>query len=530
MAENRCSLQVCESLLSHKSRIVSCTVKGRKRAAVMEKYTLIVAEKPDAAQRIAEALDFKGKPEKAETNRVPYFLANRDKPLVIVSALGHLYTVAQEHGKRNEYPTFNFKWAPRHLIEKGAERTKIWIEAISKLAEGADHYIDACDYDVEGALIGYTILKFACVNKENVATRMKYSTLTKEELEKSYTEQMSHLDFGMIEAGKTRHEVDWLYGINISRALTNAANRQSGGYNTLSTGRVQGPTLKFLVARERTIQTFVPTPYWSILAEVGINGRKYLVDYQHKIINKKADAETVVQACLGKTGIIEGIEQKKAQIPPPFPFDLSSLQSEVYSLFGYTPRQTGDITERLYLDALISYPRTSSQKLPPAINYKAILNGLSHEPAYQRHASELLRKNMLRPRQGPKEDPAHPAIYPTGNRPQRPLTQAERRILDLLVRRFLAVFGESAIKQSMKADINVNGNHFYLRGRKILKEGWMTYYKPYVHTEKVLLPPIKEGQTVRLSKVMREGQVHQAAAAVQPKQPPEAHGKRRNRN
>jgi len=479
-------------------------VKERKRLTFMEKYTLIVTEKPDAAQRIAEALDTKGKPKKAEEKTVPYFMANRDKPLVVVPALGHLYTVVHEHGRRNYYPVFNFKWAPRHLAEKGAKQIKTWVEVIAKLAENADAFIDACDYDIEGAIIGYTILKYACENKENLATRMKYSTLTKVELEKSYEEQMSHLDFAMIEAGRTRHEVDWLYGVNISRALTLAANRWSGRYSTLSTGRVQGPTLKFLVARERSILSFVPTPYWSILAEVEIQGSKYLVDYEKKTMQKKADADAVVEACKGKIGQIEKIEEKTMQVTPPIPFDLGSLQSEAYSLFGYTPSRTGGIAERLYLEALISYPRTSSQKLPPVINYKGILSGLSKEPAYQKLASELLDKEELKPREGAKEDPAHPAVYPTGNTPGRVLDEPERRIWDLVVRRFMAVFGEPGVKKSMKASINVNGHYFYLRGRRILKEGWMHFYKPYLRTEEVSLPPIKEGETLRLMNINRE--------------------------
>jgi DNA topoisomerase-1 len=315
---------------------------------------------------------------------------------------------------------------------------------------------------------------------------------------------MSHLDFGMIEAGKTRHEVDWLYGVNISRALTIAANRWSGRYTTLSTGRVQGPTLNFLVARERSINSYVPTPYWSILVEVEIQGKNYPVDYQTKTIEKKADADAVIESCSGKTGIIEEIEEKTTNVTPPIPFDLGSLQSEAYSLFGYTPRRTGNIAERLYLDALISYPRTSSQKLPPAINYKSILNGLSQESAYQKLASELLQKEDLKPREGAKEDPAHPAVYPTGNRAERTLDESERRILDLVARRFMAVFGEPGIKQSMKATVNVNGHLFYLRGRRIQKEGWMKYYKPYLHSEEVSLPPMKEGETVQLNKIERE--------------------------
>jgi len=472
----------------------------------MQNYTLIITEKPDAAQRIAEALDPKGKPKRTEEKGVPYFTLNRDKPIIIVSALGHLYTLVQEHGRSNYYPVFNFKWAPRHMAEKGAKHIQTWIEVISQLAENADKFIDACDYDIEGSLIGYTILKYACNDKDHLATRMKYSTLTKEELEKSYTNQMPHLDYGMIEAGRTRHEVDWLYGINLSRALTTAAHRATGQYTTLSTGRVQGPTLRFLVARERSINSFVPTPYWTITAYVSINGTEYPVGYQQRVIEHKADADTIVEACSGKTGIVEKIEEKTMQVSPPTPFDLGSLQSEAYSLFGYAPRRTGQIAERLYLEALISYPRTSSQKLPPAINYRAILTGLSREPAYRSLASELLQKEQLKPKEGIKEDPAHPAVYPTGNRPTRMLEEAERRIWDLTVKRFLAVFGEASVKQSMKASINVNGHYFYLRGRRILKEGWMKFYKPYVRSEEVLLPPITEGQTLQLTGIAREDQ------------------------
>ena len=470
----------------------------------MEKYTLVITEKPDAAQRIAEALDLKGKPKKAQEKKVPYFTVNREKPIVVVPALGHLYTLVHEHGTRNHYPVFNYRWAPRHMAEKGATQIKAWIEVISRLAENADNFIDACDYDIEGSLIGYTILRYACNKKHTTATRMKYSTLTKTELEKSYNEQMPHLDFGMIEAGRTRHEVDWLYGINLSRALTTAANRASGGYTTLSTGRVQGPTLKFLVARERSINTFVPTPYWTISAQIQIGDTNYPVDYEKKTLKKKTDADTVVEACKNKTGIIEKIEEKTTQVSPPIPFDLGSLQREAYNLFGYTPRRTGQIAEGLYLEALISYPRTSSQKLPPAINYKSILNSLSQEPTYRTLASELLQKEQLKPKEGMKEDPAHPAVYPTGNKPTRKLEETERRIWDLVVRRFLAVFGEPSIKQSMKATININEHYFYLRGRRILKEGWMKSYKPYLRSEEVLLPPIKEGQPVQLTKIGRE--------------------------
>ncbi len=470
----------------------------------MEKYALVITEKPDAARRIAKALDSQGKPERVEEDGVPYFLADRDRKLVVVPALGHLYTIDHDRGGRNYYPVFNFKWAPRYKAERGAKETRAWVESFSKLAKDAEDFIAACDYDIEGSLIGYCLLKYACKDKEDVAKRMKFSTLTKGELEKAYEAPLSHLDFALIEAGKTRHEVDWLYGVNLSRALTLSAKRWSGKYATLSTGRVQGPTLRFLVKRERAIRCFVPKPYWSIDAEIEIKGVAYEVEYERKKIWRKAEADKVVDDCKGRTGKIESIDVKKYKQKPPYPFDLGKLQTEAYSLFGYTPRRTAGIAQRLYLEALISYPRTSSQKLPPAINYRAILKALSKKPTYKKLASKLLKKEELKPREGKKEDPAHPAVYPTGNLPERALSDQEKKIWDLIVRRFMAVFGEAAIKQSMKATLLVNSHNFYLRGRHILKEGWMQFYKPYIRTEEVLLPPLKEGAAMKLKHLIQE--------------------------
>jgi len=472
--------------------------------APMRKYTLIITEKPDAAKRIAEALDRQGKPKKLKENGVPYFIANRDRELVVVPAKGHLYTIIQERGKSNYYPVFDFKWAPRHLAERDAKNIRMWVETFSKLSHDADEFVSACDYDIEGSLIGYCILKYACGGKEDSAKRMKFSTLMKSELEKAYEEPLPHLDFPLIEAGRTRHEVDWLYGINLSRALTLAARRWSGRYSTLSTGRVQGPTLQFLTKREKTIRSFVPTPYWEINAEAEILNSVVEAEYERKRIETRAEADAVVEACAGKTGEVTKVDIRTVHEKPPIPFDVGTLQREAYSLFGYTPRRTLAIAQRLYLDALISYPRTSSQKLPPIIDYKEILSSLKRKPAYSKLASKLLEKEELKPREGAKEDPAHPAVYPTGNLPEKPLGIPEKRIWDLVVRRFMAVFGEEALKESLKVRLDVNGHGFFLRGRRILREGWMEYYKPYVRAEEVLLPRIEEGDKIRLRKVTRE--------------------------
>jgi DNA topoisomerase-1 len=470
----------------------------------LERNTLIIAEKPDAAQRIASALDVMKKPKKMKRNGVPYYVAKRDRDIIVVPALGHLYTVASESGGRNFYPVFNFKWVPRYVAEKGEERIHVWIRTITDLAKDADMFIDACDYDIEGSIIGYCILKYACDNKENVSKRMKYSTLTVEELEKSYAAPLPQLDFALIDAGRARHEVDWLYGINLSRALTIAARDWSGRYATLSTGRVQGPVLKFLVAREKSIRSFVPTPYWEIKAQLEIDQQVFEAEYEKETIETKKEADAILNACVGKDGQVERIDIKQFQQSPPLPFDLGALQAEAYSLFGYTPRRTSNIAQRLYLDALISYPRTSSQKLPSAINYKAILKNLNRIQGYKKLTAELLAKPKLKPIEGKKEDPAHPAIYPTGNLPERVLDVSEKNMWDLIVRRFMAVFGEPAVRQSMKVCINVNEYRFHLRGRRTIVDGWLRFYEPYVRSPEVLLPPIKEEQGITIRKVILE--------------------------
>ena len=176
----------------------------------------------------------------------------------------------------------------------------------------------------------------------------------------------------------------------------------------------------------------MPTPYWDVKATFEIYGCTYKAKCARQEIGKKVEADTVVKKCRGKIGEIEKVSVKSLREKPPIPFDLCKLQTEAYRLFRYTPRRTARVAERLYLRTLISYPRTSSQKLPSVINYRGILNGLSKKPIYRRLASELLEKEKLKPMEGKKEDPAHPAVYPTGNLPTRALSESEKKIWNLI--------------------------------------------------------------------------------------------------
>jgi DNA topoisomerase-1 len=466
----------------------------------MEKYTLIITEKPDAASRIATALDEDGKPKKVVSNGVPYYQAYRGGNVVVVPALGHLYTITSKQ-KGYSYPIFDYQWVPRYQAERRASRIRTWLKVIAQLAQDAENFVDACDFDIEGSIIGYTILKYACCGKEKSAKRMKYSTLTKEELQESYSQLLPTLDFSLIEAGLTRHEVDWLYGINLSRALTQAAKNYSGQYTTLSTGRVQGPTLRFLEVREKTINIFVPTPYWTISAKISIDQIALEVEYE-KTIETRSEATALLESCKTKEGHIETVFVEEFLKDPPVPFDLTALQSEAYRIFKYTPMRTSNILQHIYLAALISYPRTSSQKLPPSIGYKNILKKLSKNIAYAKHSADLLSKSSLKPNEGKKFDPAHPAIYPTGNLPEKPLDAGERNIFDLVVKRFFAVFGEPAIQQRIKVTVNINGNHFQMAATRTLSEGWQRLYKPYAQTKEAALPHLTEGKSVKVKRVV----------------------------
>jgi DNA topoisomerase-1 len=468
----------------------------------LQKYTLIITEKPDAARRIATALDTEAKPKKRQQNGVPYYEADRNGKIVVAPAIGHLYTVAAVKGQKG-YPIFGYQWVPLHLARRGASRTRVWLNALSKLAKDAEAFVDACDYDIEGSIIGYCILKYACGDKENIAKRMKYSTLTEEELQQAYAGLLPHLDFGLIEAGLTRHEVDWLYGINLSRALTAAAKKASNQYVTLSTGRVQGPTLKFLAAREQSIACFVPLPYWTLKAKIKIDNFTFEAQYKKGIIEVKKQAEEAAKAAKTKSGEITSVEAKRVLEAPPAPFDLGALQSEAYRFFGYMPMRTSSIAQRLYLDALISYPRTSSQKLPKEIGYKKILQNLAKNPQYTKLAGQLLTKPKLEPTQGKKTDSAHPAIYPTGKQPHKELSPMERNVYDLVVRRFLAVFGEPAVKENVKATVDLNGEEFVLEGTRVLERGWLGCYEGS-RVKETPLPSIQTGQQVAIQRVVLE--------------------------
>ncbi|MEE9406421.1 MAG: DNA topoisomerase, partial [Candidatus Aenigmarchaeota archaeon] len=184
----------------------------------------------------------------------------------------------------------------------------------------------------------------------------------------------------------------------------------------------------------------------------------------------------------------------------PFPFDLTTMQREAHKLFGYSPKQTLDIAQSLYEHAYISYPRTSSQKLPANIGYKTIITQLSEQPEYAKLCEKLIKRASLKPNEGKKEDPAHPAIFPTGQMPKT-LNQWQKKIYDLIVKRFLATFADPAVREHMKVVLDIEEEEFASHGVRTVKANWIDFYKPYAKFKEQTLPQMKEGEVVEVKKL-----------------------------
>jgi DNA topoisomerase-1 len=470
-------------------------------------YTLIIAEKREAARRIAKALDDNSSPTELHTQGVPYYEAHQDgQRILVLSAIGHLYTIAPKHQRGFTYPVFDVNWVPMYQFNKKAAHTKKWIETITTIAENASNLISGTDYDTEGEVIGYTILKYACGGRDQQAKRMRFSTLTTEELRDAYAKAAPTINFGLAAAGETRHIVDFLWGINLSRALTLAVKNTSGQYAPLSTGRVQAPTLKILIDREEKIQSFVPVPYWKIRAQVKLHGQIFDVEYCKPRLKSESQARHITEACTTRIGVLSDITTNTRKLNPPVPFNLGTLQREAFRLFRSPPSRTLRIAEQLYLTALISYPRTASQRIPPSIDCRRILTLLKREKRYTQSANHLLAQSELTPTEGHQDDSAHPAIYPTGNLPPRRLPRLNQNIYDLIVKRFMAIFGAPAIQERLKLTITIGEETFHLRGLRVLQPGWLSFYAPYGSSKEIRLPKVSIGDQIHFNSVQYEEQ------------------------
>src|SRR3990167_10796811 len=452
---------------------------------------LLISEKPQSALKIATALA-DDKVIKKENKKIPYYeVKHKGKKIIVGCAVGHLFGLKEIDGKGWTYTTFNYDWITIYEVNKAAKHTKPYIETLKKLVKEADEFTICTDFDDEGSLLGFNVLRF--IAKKNDASRMKFSTLTKKDLVISYENKSKHLNWGQANAGLCRHELDWLEGINLSRALTLAMKAAQGGFKVLSIGRVQGPTLNLIVQKEKEISAFKPVPYWEISLTGNADKKEVIAWHKNNEFWKKDEAEKVLKNTKGKKAFVEKIKESELTQEAPFPFDLTTLQLEAYRNFGINPKESLAIAQKLYVAGLISYPRTSSQQIPDSIDMKEIFTKML-DSSYKNIVKELLKTKLI-PNNGKKTDPAHPAIIVTGELPGK-LPEREHKIYDLIAKRTFATFGEPAKRKSLNVEIVCNKEIFIARGILTIYLGWHKYYAPYVKLDEIELPSLKKGQEI----------------------------------
>ena len=448
--------EIPEEKKIHKRKIKRAKSSKVKISKAKREYTLILTEKPQAAEKIAIAL---GSPRRYVENRVTYFeLQRNDKKILVASAVGHLFRLNYIKGQTG-FPIFNLEWIPSHTQKKSAF-TKRYFNLLKKLGEKSKEIIVATDFDTEGEVIGWNILRF--IFKKEDSKRMKYSTLTKKELIKSYENPLSSLNWGQAYAGETRHKMDWFYGINLSRALMSAI-KKTGSFKLLSIGRVQGPALKIIVNRDLEIENFKSKPYWQVIASTEDLELKHPKDIFDK--SELSCFENIT------SGFAETKESSES-LSPLHPFDLTTLQREAHRLYKINPSTTLKIAQSLYLNGLISYPRTSSQKIPKEIEPLSILKKLASK------FPEANLCSLTKPREGIKSDPAHPSIYPTGD--FKNLNSSEKKLYNLIVKRFICCFMPDAKtlnkRINLTAETSEGQKTFTTSGLIILEKSWLDIY------------------------------------------------------
>ncbi len=403
---------------------------------------------------------------------------------VVAPAVGHVYTLVEKE-KSSGYPVFDIEWVPAYQASKEAAYTRGYVELLQKLAKKADSFVSACDYDIEGSTIAYNVFRFATTLRDG--KRMKFSALTKEDLLKAY-EDRGEFDYNNAYAGETRHIIDWYYGINLSRALMSAI-RKAHRYRVLSIGRVQGPALSMVSSLEKDIRAFIPTPYWEVTVHIKD------IEFMHK--TSRFQDEVAAQTALDNTkskGTVKSVDVKQQDIEAQPNFDLTSLQVEAYRLFSYNPSRTLDIAQTLYEASLITYPRTSSQQLPASIKLGPIITALGKNKDYADLVEKVQKNKWSKPVQGKKEDPAHPAIHPTGQ--HAAISGQEKNVYDLIVRRFLASFAPPAKRERNRIEIDSGGEVYAASGSRIIEKGWTEFYGEYYTSEDVELPAFRAGENV----------------------------------
>jgi len=457
---------------------------------------LIIAEKPSVATDIAKVLG-KFKKEKDFYENETY---------VVSSAIGHLLEIKAAEGsepKRGKWNIDNLPVIPPHFdlspIVRSEARYKVLKKLISR--KDVDSLINACDAGREGELIFRYIVQ--AVGTKKPMKRLWLQSMTPGAIREGFAhlrnaEEMEPL----AQAAICRSESDWLVGINGTRALT-SFNSKGGGFNKTTVGRVQTPTLAIMVKREEQIRQFISRPYWEVHGTFEVKAGEYLGRWFDESFKKpenkegkdlsadekkdeKAErlwdlalAEKIKATCEGQSGVVEEKSKPATQLSPLL-FDLTSLQREANSKFGFPARMTLSIAQALYeKHKALTYPRTDSRYLPEdyVSTVVGILKNLS-STGYKPHANRILQEGWVKPTKrifNNAKVSDHFAITPTQEVPDR-LSETEQKIYDLVTKRFLAVFYPAAVFEVTTRITRVKNHAFKSEGKVLKEPGWLAIY------------------------------------------------------
>lgn len=447
---------------------------------------LVVAEKPSVASDFARVLG------KIPRGKDGYF---ENESYVITSAVGHLVELClpgEMDKKRGKWSFANLPILPEKFDLKAKAKTETQLRLIKKLVKRADvtEVINACDAGREGELIFNYLMDFVGLAKP--VRRLWLNSMTAEAIREGFDRLRSSQEMRPLgDAAACRSESDWLVGINATRAMT-AFNSQGGGFQLTPVGRVQTPTLAILAEREEKIRAFVPKDYWELYADFGVKAGSYRGRWQARDFKKSddedaraeriwtlAEAEALRAKCLGQPGTIEEEKKPGSQISPLL-YDLTTLQREANSRFGFPARRTLQIAQALYeRHKVLTYPRTDSRHLPQDYlgNVRSTLGRLE-DPTLVRHARHALESDWVRPNKRVFDNAKvsdHHAIIPTGAAPKS-LDEAEAKIYDMVCRRLVAVFFPAAQFEITVRLTHVAGETFRSDGKILVEPGWLAVY------------------------------------------------------
>jgi DNA topoisomerase-1 len=476
---------------------------------------LIITEKDNAARRIAEILS-EGSAEVEQRGGVNVYRWGATR---VVGLSGHVVGL--------DFPGEYANWRdaePVELIDAPVvtEPTQANIvTAVEQLAAQASEVVIATDYDREGELIGKEAYELVADAVDGPIERVRFSSITEGEVQEAFANP-DELDFDLAAAGEARQIIDLVWGAALTRFLSLSAGQL--GDDFISVGRVQSPTLKLIVDREREIQAFEPESYWELFADLS-DGESFEAQYFYDDDGSEAErvwdestAEGVyadLQAASEAT--VDSVRRRSRTDTPPEPFDTTAFISAAGSL-GFSAGRAMSIAEDLYTAGYITYPRTDNTVYPDDLDPEELVDAFLDSDEFAEDARALRALEDLTPTAGDEETTDHPPIHPTGELPAwGELGEDESRVYELVVRRFFATVAEPAEWEHLRVVARVGEHHLKANGKRLVEEGYHAVY-PYASTSENYVPDVTEGAALSIA---------EARIEAKETQPPRRYGQSR---